>query len=111
MPACSFQFGRTSDLPPARPALRTHDLARKRRDLDIISVVHRDYAKQINRIERAFGDFPIKALDDPQARAVFLEWRDELAQSSLRQADYTYQTLARILSWALKRVPAKSPVT
>jgi integrase len=63
----------------------------------------RDYVKQIKRIERAFGDFPIKALDDPKARAVFLEWRDELARTSLRQADYAYQTLARILSWALKR--------
>jgi integrase len=63
----------------------------------------RDYVKQIKRIERAFGDFPIKALDDPKARAVFLEWRDELARTSLRQADYAYQTLARIFSWALER--------
>ncbi|HEY1864664.1 MAG TPA: tyrosine-type recombinase/integrase [Roseiarcus sp.] len=63
----------------------------------------RDYVKQIKRIERAFGDFPIKALDDRGARAVFLEWRDELAKTSLRQADYAYGTLARILSWAVKR--------
>jgi integrase len=63
----------------------------------------RDYIKQIKRVERTFGDFPIKALDDPKARAVFLDWRDELARTSLRQADYAYQTLARILSWALKR--------
>jgi integrase len=63
----------------------------------------RDYVKQIKRIEGPFSDFPIKALGDPRARAVFLDWRDELAQTSLRQADYAYQTLARILSWALKR--------
>ena len=63
----------------------------------------RDYVKQIKRIESEFGDFPIKALDDPKARAVFLEWRDKLARTSLRQADYAYQTLSRILSWALKR--------
>ena len=31
---------------------------------------------------------------------MFLEWRDQLAQTSLRQADYAYGTLARILSWA-----------
>ena len=59
--------------------------------------------KQIKRIERAFADFPIKALADREARAVFLEWRDDLARTSLRQADYAYGTLARILSWALKR--------
>ena len=63
----------------------------------------RDYIKQIKRIERAFGDFPIKALDDPRATSVFLEWRDQLAQTSLRQADYAYSTLSRILSWAQKR--------
>jgi integrase len=62
-----------------------------------------DYIKQIKRIEREFGDFPIKALDDPRATSIFLEWRDKLAQTSLRQADYAYGTLARILSWALKR--------
>ena len=40
----------------------------------------RDYVKQIKRIERAFGDFPIKALDDPRSRSVFLDWRDKLAK-------------------------------
>ncbi len=63
----------------------------------------RDYIKQIKHIERAFGDFPIRALDDPRATSVFLEWRDKLAQTSLRQADYAYGTLSRILSWAVKR--------
>jgi integrase len=63
----------------------------------------RDYIKQIKHIERKFSDFPIKALAAPGARAIFLEWRDELAQTSLRQADYAYGTLARILSWAHNR--------
>jgi integrase len=59
-----------------------------------------DYVKQIRRIERDFGDFPIKALGDPRARSIFLEWRDRLAQTSLRQADYAYGTLSRVLAWA-----------
>jgi integrase len=63
----------------------------------------RDYIKQIKRIEPEFADYPIKALDDPRATSVFLEWRDLLAQTSLRQADYAFGTLARILSWAVKR--------
>jgi integrase len=63
----------------------------------------RDYIKQIKRIESAFGDFPIKGLSDARATSIFLEWRDKLARTSLRQADYAYGTLARILSWALKR--------
>jgi integrase len=70
----------------------------------------KDYIKQIKRIERAFGDFPIKGLNDPRARSVFLEWRDRLAQTSLRQADYAYGTLARVLSWAHDRgLIAKNP--
>jgi integrase len=72
----------------------------------------RDYIKQIKRIEKAFGDFPIRALDDSRARSVFLEWRDQLAQTSLRQADYAYGTLARILSWAHNRgLISKNPCT
>jgi integrase len=63
----------------------------------------RDYIKQIKRIERAFGDFPIKALDDPRSRSIFLEWRDNLARTSLRQADYAYNTFARILRWSFNR--------
>ena len=63
----------------------------------------RDYINQIKRIEAEFADFPIKALDDPAARTDFLEWRDRLAKASVRQADYAYGTLARILSWAVKR--------
>ena len=69
----------------------------------ISSRTRRDYIEQIKRIEREFSSFPIKALSDPRATSVFLEWRDRLAKTSLRQADYAYGTLARILSWALKR--------
>jgi integrase len=70
----------------------------------------RDYIKQLKRIERDFGDFPIKALDDPRARSEFLDWRDQLAKTSLRQADYAYGTLARVLSWAHGRgLIAKNP--
>lgn len=76
----------------------------------ISSRTRRDYIKQIKRIEREFSDFPIKALGDPRARSIFLEWRDRLAQTSLRQADYAYGTLARILSWAHDRgLIAKNP--
>ncbi len=70
----------------------------------------RDYIKQLKRIERDFGDFPIKALSDSRSRSVFLEWRDQLARTSLRPADYAYGTLAPILSWAHNRgLIAKNP--
>src|SRR5262245_20215219 len=46
-----------------------------------------DYVKHIAKIEQKFGDCPKKALADPRTRGVFLDWRDELALISKRQAD------------------------
>jgi integrase len=62
-----------------------------------------DYAKQIKAIEKEFGDFPLSALSDRRTRGEFMEWRDKLALSSRRQADYAWTTLARVLSWAMDR--------
>lgn len=62
-----------------------------------------DMVKHIKKIEAKFGDFPLGALTDRRARGEFMAWRDKLALSSRRQADYTWTILARILSWALNR--------
>jgi integrase len=62
-----------------------------------------DYVKQIAVIEKKWGDFPTSGLNDKRARGLFMEWRNKLAQKSLRQADYAWTVLARILSVALKR--------
>jgi integrase len=62
-----------------------------------------DYVKQITKIEQRFGDAPNKALADPRTRGIFLDWRDELALKSKRQADYAWQVLARVLAWAKDR--------
>jgi integrase len=61
-----------------------------------------DYLKQIAKIEAAFGDLPLDALDDPRITNDFLEWRDSMA-SSPRQADYAWTVLMRLLSWARGR--------
>lgn len=62
-----------------------------------------DYIRQIKIIEQKFGDFPLTALADPRARGIFKEWRDELAAKSVRQADYAWTVLARILSVGVDR--------
>jgi integrase len=62
-----------------------------------------DYIKHIAKIEQKFGDMPIKALADPRTRGILLDWRDELALSSKRGADYTFSVLAKILSTAKDR--------
>lgn len=67
---------------------------------DLAPRTKRDYIKLIRIIEAEFGDFPLSGLGDRRARAVFMAWRDVRAKASRRQADYGWQVLARILSWA-----------
>jgi integrase len=70
---------------------------------DLAERTRSDYVAKIRLIEKKFGDFPIPALTDRRTRGVFLDWRDELAKTSRRQADYAWAVLARVLSWALDR--------
>ena len=62
-----------------------------------------DYIKQIIKIEQKFGDAPIKALADPRTRGIFMDWRDELALRSKRQADYAWTVLGAGAAWAKDR--------
>ena len=62
-----------------------------------------DYVKQIGIIEKAFGDYPLSGLTDRRTRGIFMAWRDRLAVNSRRQADYAWQVLRRVLSWAHDR--------
>jgi integrase len=71
--------------------------------LDLAERTREDYVGKIKLIEKKFGNFPLSALTDRRTRGVFMAWRDELARTSRRQADYTWTVLARILSWALDR--------
>lgn len=79
-------------------AYQASDNFRSRRDR-----TRHDYIQQIKRIERDLGDFPLAALTDRRTRGVFMEWRDKLALSSRRQADYAWQVLALVLAWAKER--------
>jgi integrase len=69
-----------------------------------------DYIGKLKLIEKAFGDFPLSALTDNRTRGIFKGWRERLAASSRRQADYAWVVLARVLSWGMDRglVPANS---
>jgi integrase len=60
------------------------------------------YQKIIRKIEDAFGDLPIAALNDPRVTKEFLDWRDSMATTPC-QADYAWRVLMRIISWARGR--------
>ncbi|RTL65977.1 MAG: integrase [Hyphomicrobiales bacterium] len=70
---------------------------------DLADRTRRDYVAKLRLIEKKFGTFPLAALSDRRTRGLFLQWRDELALASRRQADYHLQVFARMLSWALDR--------
>ena len=62
-----------------------------------------DYVRLIKVLEQNFGDFPLAGLTDRRTRGIFMAWRDRLAMTSRRQADYAWQVLRRVLSWAHDR--------
>jgi integrase len=62
-----------------------------------------DYIGKIKIIEKSFGDFPLSAMTDKRTPGIFKDWRDRLALSSRRQADYAWVVLARILSFGMDR--------
>ncbi len=70
---------------------------------DLAPRTRKDYQKHVRKIEAEFGSFPVAALSDRRTRGELLNWRDREAQSSRRQADYTYSVLALIISWAFDR--------
>lgn len=63
----------------------------------------KDYRWHLRKIEEEFGTLPISVLADRKVRAVFLDWRDEVAKRSRRQADFGFTVLARVISWSFDR--------
>ena len=59
----------------------------------------RNYELYLKLIEAKFGAMPIAVLEDPRIRGDFKEWRDTFADKP-RKADYIWQTLARVFSYA-----------
>ena len=61
----------------------------------------KEYIRKIKAIEKAFGDLPIRALDNPRVRRHFIEYGEEVARTSgPREADYRLSVLSACLSWA-----------
>jgi integrase len=70
---------------------------------DLADRTKKEYRRLAERARLKFGAMPLSAAEDKRARGLFKAWRDELAKRSLRQADYQWVVLARILSIAKDR--------
>lgn len=62
-----------------------------------------DYLGAIGRIEKKWAIYPLDAIDDPKIRRRFLDWRDEMAATSPRQADAVFGVLRIILEFGRDR--------
>ena len=66
----------------------------------------KDYLSKIEKIEKKFASLPLSAFNatnEKKTRGWFKGWRDDLAKTSLKQADYHWAVLARICSVAAER--------
>jgi integrase len=89
--------------PEGRLQRLINDYQRSQAFLKLRERTRSDYIDYIAKIEARFGDMPLKATERKETRGIFLDWRDELALKSPRQADYVWTVLARILSWGKDR--------
>jgi len=62
-----------------------------------------DYDKHLERIETKWGAYPLDVLEDPKIRVRFLEWRDDMAKRSPRQADSVFAVLRVLLEFGRDR--------
>lgn len=74
---------------------------RTRKDYD--SHLDKIAAAQLIKTGPALATYPLEALDDPKIRRRLLDWRDEVATSSPRQADARLGVLLIILEWGRNR--------
>jgi len=57
-----------------------------------------DYLKQITIIEAKWGDAPVEIFNDRAIRGDIMDWRDDLAKRSRKQADYAVTVLGIIIA-------------
>lgn len=62
-----------------------------------------DYTAALDRISVKWGFYPLAAIEDPKIRPRFLDWRDTMAKTSLRQADAIFGVLRIVLEWSRDR--------
>lgn len=64
----------------------------------------------LNAVEQKFGTLPLAALAEQGCKALFLEWRDEIAKTHLRSSDAKLGALQSVLSWGLDRGLCANPL-
>lgn len=66
-------------------------------------LTQRDYRRQLDKVQAKFGKLGLAVFNLPQISGEFYRWRDEMAKTSPRQADYAISVLAAMIVWGVKR--------
>lgn len=66
-------------------------------------LTQRDYNRQLDKIHARFAKLSIAAIQSPKISDVLYDWRDKMAETSPRQADYAISVLGAMLTWCGKR--------
>ena len=57
----------------------------------------------LKAVEAKWGTTPLRHVENPKSRAIFLRWHDGLAETQPRAADNKLAALARVFSWGHNR--------
>lgn len=63
----------------------------------------KEYKRMLTELEKRFGKMPIKALESPRVRAVFLDYQEEIGRDRPREADNRLTVLSVVLDYARRR--------
>lgn len=69
----------------------------------LAALTQRDYRRQLDKIKTKFGRLSIAAMDSPKVSDHIYRWRDDMAATSPRQADYAISVLGAMLAWGVRR--------
>ncbi len=99
-------YAEAEALRPKRAATLANELAEYLRSAHFAKKApstQREYSRLCGKLESAFGDMPLRALDSPKAAGVFLDWHEEQGLDTPREADNAMQLLSMILKRAKRR--------
>lgn len=63
----------------------------------------REYKRMLAELEAKFGKLPIRALESPRVRGVFLDYQEEIGRDRPREADNRLSVLSAVFSYAARK--------
>jgi integrase len=62
-----------------------------------------EYRRMLAHLEERFGDLPVKALESPKVRGVFIDYQEQIGRETPREADNRMSVLSAVFSYAFDK--------